>query len=315
MSAGLVVCLSDYPAELVGGWLTGADVEVVVTDRDTPLRALHSVLRRADVVIADAARRLFLDPAAIQLLDNCRLLIVPAVGIEGSLDVAAAGARGLSIVNAPGYNADAVADWTVGAIIDALRRPADLRTTGWVGQPLGRELGAVTVGLLGHGAIGKAVERRLQGFGGRVLHTTSRPPAAGQERDWVPVPELFSRCEVVSLHAPLTAATAGLVNARLLASMPDDSVLINTARGGLVVEPDLVAALRAGRPGYAVLDVFADEPLPADHPLRELDSVRLTAHVAAGTRQARERVRAVVADQLRGAFGIAGRGRQPAAAR
>jgi D-3-phosphoglycerate dehydrogenase len=310
MSAGLVVCLSDYPAELVSGWLTGADVEVVVADRDIPLRALHSVLRRADVVIADAARRLVLDRAAIQLLDNCRLVIVPAVGIEGSLDVAAAGARRLSIVNAPGYNADAVADWTVGAIIGALRRPADLRTTGWVGRPLGRELGAVTVGLLGHGAIGKAVERRLNGFGGTVLHTTSRP-AAGRDQGWVALPDLFSSCDVVSLHAPLTPATAGLVDARRLSTMPDDSVLINTARGGLVVESDLVAALRAGRPSYAVLDVFADEPLPADHPLRELDSVLLTPHIAAGTRQARERVRTVVADQLRRAFGIADNVPQP----
>ncbi|WP_051265593.1 NAD(P)-dependent oxidoreductase [Nakamurella lactea] len=300
---GVLVCLSDYPDELVRQWVPGA-VEVVVAERELPVTAAYSALRRADVVIADAARRLVLDAPAIGQLDRCRLVVVPAVGIEVSLDVTAAGERGLRIVNAAGYNADAVADWTVAAIIDALRRPRDLRETGWVAQPLGRELGSVTVGLVGHGAIGRAVERRLNGFGTTVLHTTSRPPADGTDPGWVSLPELFAASDVVSLHAPLTPATAGMVDAPLLASMPADSILINTARGALVVEPDLVAALRIGRPATAVLDVFAEEPLPADHPLRELDSVRLTPHVAAGTWQARERVRGIVAGHLRVAFGI-----------
>lgn len=304
----MLVCLSDYPAELVRQWVCGAEIEVVVADRDLPVSALHAALRRADVVIADAARNLVLDAPAISLLDRCRLVVVPAVGIEGSLDVTAARDRGLRIVNAPGYNADAVADWTLAAMIDALRRPRDLRETGWVAAPLGRELGAVTVGLVGHGAIGQAVERRLRGFGTSVLHTTSRPPADGADPGWVSLPELFAASDVVSLHAPLTPATVGLVDAPLLASMPTDSVLINTARGGLVVESDLVAALRLGRPATAVLDVFVDEPLPAEHPLRELDSVRLTPHVAAGTLQARERVRGIVRGHLRTSFGIASAG-------
>lgn len=298
----VVVCLSDYPPELVRDWVSGT-AEVVVADRAAGWESVAPALGRAQVVIADAARRLVLDSAAIDRLDCCRLIIVPAVGIEGSLDVAAARARGLRVVNAPGYNADAVADWTVWAMLQALREPEDLRGRGWRSTPLGRELGAVRVGLLGYGAIGRAVHRRLTGFGTTVLHHTSR---RGEDPGWVELDDLFAGCDIVSLHAPLTPDTAGLVDERRLASMPQDSVLINAARGGLVVEKDLVAALRAGRPARAVLDVFAVEPLPVDSPLRALENVLLTPHIAAGTQQARGRVRILVRTHLREALGLAG---------
>lgn len=298
----VVVCLSDYPPELVRDWVSGT-AEVVVAERAAGWESVAPALGRAQVVIADAARRLVLDSDAIDRLECCRLIIVPAVGIEGSLDVVAARARGLQVVNAPGYNADAVADWTVWAMLQALREPEDLRRHGWRSTPLGRELGAIRVGLLGYGAIGRAVHRRLAGFGTTVLHHTSR---RGDDQGWVELEELFAGCDIVSLHAPLTPDTAGLVGERLLALMPQDSVLINAARGAVVVEKDLVAALRAGRPARAVLDVFAVEPLPADSPLRTLDNVLLTPHIAAGTQQARGRVRTLVRTHLREALGLAG---------
>lgn len=297
----MVVCLSDYPAELVQDWVSGA-AEVVVADRSAGLQAVSAELARAQVVIADAARRLVLDAAHLRRLKDCRLIIVPAVGVDGALDVAEAHGLGIPVVNAPGYNADAVADWTVWAMLQALREPLDLREAGWEAGALGRELGAVRVGLLGYGAIGRAVARRLAGFGTTVVHHTSR---RRDEPGWVELTELFAGCDIVSLHAPLTPATRGLVDARLLASMPDGGVLVNAARGGLVVEQDLVTALRAGRPARAVLDVFDTEPLPADSPLRELANVFLTPHVAAGTVQARQRVRAIVRSLLRQALGFA----------
>lgn len=301
---GLLLCLSDYPVELVAGWVAGSDVEVAVLDRAARPADHGELLARADVVIADAARRLVLDADAIGLLERCRLVVVPAAGIDGSVDETAAAAAGLTVLNTPGYNADAVADWTIGAIIDALRAPTDLRDSGWVASPLGRELGAVTVGLVGHGAIGRAIRRRLTGFGTNVLYTRSSPPSPSDPPGRVSLAELFTRSDVVSLHAPLTPQTAGMIGAEQFAAMPDNSVFINAARGGLVVEADLVAALRAGRPARAVLDVFVTEPLPADHPLRSLDTARLTPHVAAGTRQARQRVRAMVGAAVREAFGL-----------
>lgn len=301
-----LLCLSDYPRDLVQSWVRGLDVEVLIAAQTATIGDLTDELRRADVVIGDAARRFPLDAAAIAELDQCRLIMHPAVGLDGVLDAEAAAARGIEVQNAPGYNAEAVADWAVMAMLMLLREAVaaeqSLRTEGWARLPLGRELGALTVGIIGYGAIGRGVHQRLRGFGSEVLISDPRParvPGAQQ----VPLEDLLRRSEVLTLHAPLTASTRHLLDADRLALLPPGSVLVNAARGELVDERALVAALAAGRPQAAALDVFTVEPLAADSPLRSLPNLYLSPHVAAGTQQARARVRALVGEVVRAELG------------
>lgn len=301
-----VVCLSDYPHDLVREWAAAAGtsrpVEVILARRDQTVAELAGNLARAHVVIGDAARQFPLTAEVIGSLTHCHDLIQPSVGLDGVVDTAAARDRGIRLTNAPGYNADAVADWTVMAMLITLRGAGEadraFRADGWPQPPLGRELGAVTVGLVGHGAIGRAVHRRLRGFGTRVLCHTPRPTPGPDAPVFVDLDSVLADSDVVSLHAPLTAQTRNMINTDRLARMPSGSVLVNASRGPLVDESALVAALADGHLAAAALDVFATEPLPADSPLRGLPQVFLTPHVAAGTQQARVRVRRIVADAL-----------------
>ncbi|ACQ79942.1 D-isomer specific 2-hydroxyacid dehydrogenase NAD-binding [Beutenbergia cavernae DSM 12333] len=307
MSA-VLVCLSDYPRDLVEGWVADGDVEVVLARRGAPMAEVLPDLERADVVIGDAARTFPLDGAVLARMRRCRLLVHPAVGLDGVVDLDAARAHGITVVNAPGYNAEAVADWTLMAMLLMLRdgtaADRDLREHGWHARPLGRELGAMTVGIVGYGAIGRAVHRRLRGFGATVLLTDSRPVPPGDALDGrqVELDDLLGGSDVVTLHAPLTDTTRHLLDARRLARMRDGSVLVNAARGELVDEVALAAAIEAGRPAAAALDVFATEPLPPSSPLLALENVYASPHIAAGTVQARQRVRALVGDAVRGAL-------------
>ncbi|MGO1974036.1 MAG: 2-hydroxyacid dehydrogenase [Propionibacteriaceae bacterium] len=301
-----VVCLSDYPHALVSEWASAAGtnrpVEVVLARRDQTVADLADDLARAHVVIGDAARRFPLTAAVINSLAHCRDLIQPSVGLDGVVDTAAARERGIRVTNAPGYNADAVADWTVMAMLitlrGAVRADRELRRGDWPQPPLGRELGAVTVGLIGYGAIGQAVHRRLRGFGTRVLCHTPHPPVGADAPSFVSLDTLLADSDAVSLHAPLTERTRAMISSDRLARMRTGSVLVNASRGALVDEAALVTALTDGHLAAAALDVFATEPLPADSPLRDLPQVFLTPHLAAGTEQARVRVRRLVADAL-----------------
>lgn len=301
-----VVCLSDYPYELVTAWATAAGsrrpVEVVLAGRDQTIADLADDLARAHVVIGDAARRFALTADVFDSLAHCREVIQPSVGLDGVVDTTAAAERGVRVTNAPGYNADAVADWTLMAMLITLRGATsterEFRAGGWPQPALGRELGAVTVGLVGYGAIGRAVARRLSGFGTRVLCHTPRPPLTGDGPTFVDLDSLLAGSDVISLHAPLTERTRSMINADRLARMRPGSILVNASRGPLVDESALVDALHDGHLAAAALDVFATEPLAGDSPLRRMDQVFLTPHVAAGTDQARVRVRALVADSL-----------------
>lgn len=301
----VLVCLSDYPRELLASWVKGVDVEVVTVPTGADLAAMLPDLARADVVIGDAARRFALDASVLAQLERCRLVFHPAVGLDGVIDLEAARAHGIEVRSAPGYNADAVADWTVMAMLLGLRGAVaadrDMRAQGWHRRPLGRELGAVTVGIVGYGAIGRGVRRRLAGFGSTVLVTDERE-VNDPDVEQTSLDDLLQRADVVTLHAPLLGSTRHMIGAERLASMREGSVLVNAARGGLVDEAALAAALTHGRPAVAVLDVFETEPLPASSPLLALENVVLSPHVAAGTEQARQHVRALVGDAVREFF-------------
>jgi phosphoglycerate dehydrogenase-like enzyme len=215
-----------------------------------------------------------------------RLRLVHKLGAGvNTIDVDAATARGVAVANMPGANAPSVAEGTLLLMLAALRRLPELdRATragrGWPSDPsLGetvRDIASCTVGLVGYGNIAKQVERILVAMGAEVLHTSTRDDGSS---GWRTLPELLAHSDIVSLHLPLTDATAGLLGRDALEQMKDDAVLINTSRGPVVDEAALVDALRGGTLAAAGLDVFAVEPVPADNPLLALPNVVLTPHV------------------------------------
>jgi phosphoglycerate dehydrogenase-like enzyme len=217
---------------------------------------------------------------------NLRLIQKIGSGVN-TIDLAAAAARGIAVCNLPGTNAQAVAEMAVLLMLSALRRlPLLDRATragdGWRLDPALQdsfhELGGRTVGLVGYGAIPRALAPLLRAFGCPILYTgrAPKPEALGE---WRALPSLLAESDVVSLHVPLTPETANMIDAAALSRMKSGAVLVNTARGGLVDQDALVAALSGGRIGAAGLDVFATEPAGADNPLFALPNVVVAPHV------------------------------------
>lgn len=242
------------------------------------------------------------EPVPLDRFPALRVVANFGVGYD-RIDVAGCAAKGVTVTNTPGVLDAATADLAFGLMM-AVRREivvADrfVRSAGWSGSwsesGLAEELSGSTLGIVGLGRIGSALARRAPGFDLRVLYTQRRRTDSelGEFRE---LDELLAESELVSLHAPLTPETEGLIDARRLALLRDGAVLVNTARGELVDEQALVAELVSGRIS-AGLDVFAHEPeVPAE--LLELPNVVLTPHIGSATRQTREAMTRLVVDNI-----------------
>ncbi|GAA0221455.1 phosphoglycerate dehydrogenase [Cryptosporangium japonicum] len=218
-----------------------------------------------------------------------RAVVRTGVGYD-SVDVAAARRRGISVSNLPGVNANAVAEFTIGLILDASRHLVGLATGVAAGRwprTDGHELRGSTLGLVGFGATARAVVPLARAFGMTVLCSTPRVAEAVPGVEFVDLPTLLARSDVVSLHAALTGTTRGLIDARALAAMKPTALLVNTARGPLVDEVALADAVRTGRIAGAALDVTTVEPLPADSVLRGVAGITVYPHMAGQTAEAR----------------------------
>ncbi len=241
-----------------------------------------------------------------------------SVGVD-HIDLAAATARALPVGHTPGVLTETTADLTFALLLAAARRipEADrfVRDGGWrperVWEPdllLGRDVHGATLGVVGLGAIGRAVARRALGFGMRVLAWSRTPRPLGDLEGHVEtatLPELLARADFVSVHVALAPETRGLLGARALGTMKPGAVLVNTARGGIVDEHALAAALRTGRLAAAGLDVFASEPLERTSPLLGLPNVVLTPHIGSASGATRSRMAELAVDNLLAA--LAGR--------
>lgn len=231
-----------------------------------------------------------------------------SVGFD-HIDVAAARARGLVVTNTPGVLDAAVADFAMLLILAAMRRLLEydrVVRAGWgqsfgFGEFLGREAAGRTLGILGMGRIGQALARRARAFDMTVIYHNRRPVAdlpPGVEAEHVPaLDDFLARAEVLSLHAPMTPATAGLLNARTIALLPPGAVVVNTARGGLVEDEALIAALRSGHVSAAGLDVFSGEPRP-DPRYATLPNVVLAPHMGSATEAARTAMAMLCLDNI-----------------
>jgi phosphoglycerate dehydrogenase-like enzyme len=259
-------------------------------------------LGAADLIIGDWTHELRLDAGALDGAPRCRAIVQPTAGVQ-TIDVAHAAALGIPVANAPGTNDRAVAEWTVMAILillkDVRHHDAGVRAGRWEMVSAAErgvyELADRTVGIVGLGRIGQAVARRLAAFEPRqIVYADLHPAPADTERELgatrVELDRLCSISDVITLHVPLTSASAALIDARRLALLSPHTVLVNAARGAVVDEAALVAALRAGGLRAAALDVFATEPPSPDDPLLQRSDVLLSPHLSGSTNEARERM-------------------------
>lgn len=228
----------------------------------------------------------------LERLPNLKFIAVSRGG-PVSIDIQAARDHKVLVVNTPGRNASAVAEFTIGAILAETRLirsgHESLRAGEWRGDlyradRTGRELGEMTVGVVGYGAIGSRVVKLLKAFGCRILVADPYVQISAQDRndavEHVALADLLKRADVVTLHARVTPETTGFIGRDALAVMKKNAYLINTARGPLLDYEALYEALSEGQLAGAMLDTFAIEPVPADWPLLQLPNVTLTPHIA-----------------------------------
>src|SRR3954471_9384470 len=216
------------------------------------------------------------DPLTARVLEHAermRIISKWGVGTDG-IDKEAAAALGIKVTNTPAVFGDEVADVALAYLVMVARQlhriDASVRSGGWFKHE-GRSVSGKTAGVAGFGSIGQAIGRRAQGFGMTVVAHDVVAPADTFGVELVDRDELFGRSDALILACPLTPETRHMVNAESLALLPRGAYVVNVARGPLVDEPALVEALRSGHVEAAALDVFEEEPLPADSPLREFE--------------------------------------------
>ncbi len=274
----------------------------------TPREAVVGRCLRADIVITN---KVSFDAATIAALPRLRLICIAATGMN-HIDLEVAAARGIEVRNAAGYSTHSVTEAAVGAAI-ALRRQSAYYDryvkTAYAGAArqfhFGRathQLHGAAWGIVGLGAIGHEVARIAAALGCRVSYTSTSGVAREEPYPALPLDELLRTSDIVSIHTPLTPQTQGLIGARELALMKPSAILINVARGGIVDERALAAALDGGHLAGAALDVFASEPLERDNPLlgvRDPDRLLLSPHNAWSTAEAVEVLVECIAGNIR----------------
>lgn len=229
-----------------------------------------------------------IDEAALQAADRLKVIARYGVGLD-NVDLATTEAKGIVVTYTPGANAVSVAELTIGLLLSLARHIPEAASAARKGEwprLTGLTLEGKTVGLLGLGAIGKQVARRLSGFDCRVLAydpVSDAEFAAQHAVSLLSLDEVLSEADFVSLHMPLLPETRGLVNADFIRKMKPGAYLINTARGELVDEAALVAAIKDKRLRGAALDVFSQEPPSPDNPLLSLPEVIVTPHCGSHT--------------------------------
>ena len=287
-----------------------------------PLRAAHDVLY--DPQLVDDAPRLLQEAATadalvvrnrtqvrgalLAALTRCTVVGRLGVGLD-NIDVPGCEAQGMQVIPATGANALSVAEYVVTTALMLLRgayqSSAAVAQGGWprAGLSSGREIAGKTMGLLGFGSIGQLTARLARGLGMQVLAhdalmAADHPAFSECGVRGVGLDELINTSDVLSLHVPLVDGTRGLFNAERLALMKRGAVLINTARGGIVDEVALAAALKSGHLGGAAIDVFGTEPLPASPHFDGCPNLVLTPHIAGVSAESNERVSFLIADKV-----------------
>ena len=302
--AGMKVVITDYTfpsLEIEEEILQSAGFEVVAGQCKTA-ETLIPLVSDADAVIAQFAP---VKADVIAAMSRARVIVRYGIGVD-NVDLDAARARGIPVCNVPDYCIDEVADHTLAFILATTRQvvPNTLRVRAGkpgLATPLDRMLTLrhLTVGIVGFGRIGREVAARLRAFKCRVLvHDPAISPSEIEKHGCHPVElsRIFAESELITLHCPSTAQTRGMINRETLGLMRPGVILINVARGDLVDPTALTESLRQGHVAAAALDVFNPEPIPADHPILQLDNVIVASHIASASVPAVRKLRETAAN-------------------
>ncbi|WP_371186723.1 D-2-hydroxyacid dehydrogenase [Thalassotalea maritima] len=262
--------------------------------------------RFADVIITN---KVIISADMMSQLPKLRLICIAATGTN-NVDLVAAKRHGIAVCNVSGYSTSSVSQYVFAMLLEHMQKSseyiASVRTDKWQNSPVFchfespiEELAGQTIALIGYGEIARAVERIARAFSMQVI-IAERQHESRIRPGRVAFEQALAQADVVSLHAPLSAATENLINAETLALMKRSAILINTARGGLVNSEHLLSALKLKRIKAAILDVLENEPPNADHPLiaHKLDNLYITGHIAWGSQQAQQRLIDGIADNI-----------------
>jgi len=281
--------------------------DLVLYPTSTPEEALERV-RDTDILIINKVK---VTAELIDAAPQLKLICEAATGVN-NIDLEAAARKGIPVRNVAGYSTDSVAQLCFTQILSlaapVARYDSSIKDGSYSRSGLftdvktpWMELAGKTIGIIGMGTIGRKVAGIANAFGMDVIYFSTSGTAHCTEYPCVSLEELLRRSDVVSIHAPLNQATSGLLRAEELALMKRSAILVNAARGGIVVEKDLADAISDGTISGAAVDVFCVEPIPEDHPyLHTLrpDRLLLTPHVAWASAEALERLVKGIADNI-----------------
>lgn len=279
---------------------------ITVYDR-TSAEETVSRIGHAEIVLTN---KTLITESVLELCPSIRYIGVLATGYN-VVDLKACSSRGIIVTNVPGYSTRAVAQFVFALLLEIcshVRLHGDsVRRGDWITSPDFCywkaplvELDGKTLGIFGYGSIGRTVAQIAQSIGMNVLCCTRSPDKIPAGSGVFPVDreQLFAGSDVISLHTPLTEETENLINRQTLARMKDGVIIINTARGPLVNEADMRQALECGKVGAYGADVVCREPMATDNPLKDAPNCILTPHIAWATKEARQRLMGIAADNI-----------------
>ena len=280
--------------------------QLTVYDRTPPERVVERIGNAAAVF----TNKTLVSREHLALCPSVKFVGVLATGYN-VVDVAAASERGIPVCNVPGYGTMAVAQFATALLLELChhvgKHSDDARSGSWAKHPdfcywLNPlvELDGKTLGIVGFGRIGQAFARIAQALGMSVLACANHPDLRLESDTlrYATLDEIYAQADVISLHCPLQESTQAMIDGAAIARMKPGVLLINTARGQLIVEQDLADALNSGRVAGAALDVLSSEPPAADNPLLTASNCLITPHIAWATKEARERIIATAAENL-----------------
>ncbi len=268
--------------------------------------AIAELLPKANALVIRSATKVTAD--TLEKAPNLKLVIRAGEGTD-NIDKAACASKGVKVANTPGANNNSAAEHAIALMMTVLRNTAAANQTmkngGWdKSKYTGLELANKKVGIVGFGRIGQIVAKRLQGFEPEIhffdpFMEKSDIPNTHKANT---LEDIFSTCDVITLHTPLMDKTKGMITEELLKKMHSNAILVNASRGGIVDETALEKVLKEKTIRGAGFDVFATEPLEENSPLRKLENLILTPHLGAGTEEAQIRVGEMAAHQLKEFF-------------
>ena len=283
--------------------------ELTVYDRTALTESPLIAERIGDAEIA-VTNKTPITRSVIDACPNLRAIAVLATGYN-VVDTAYAREKDIPVMNVPAYGTDNVAQYAIALLLEACSQVGHHDRSVHAGEwtrsidfcywqkPL-IEVSGKTAGIIGFGRIGQAVARILSAMNVRVLAYSRSERAEGRAlADYVPLDTLFQKSDFIFLHCPLTPETDGIINAANIAKMKDGVIIVNNGRGQLIVEEDLAAALTSGKVAYAAVDVASTEPIAAENPLLHAPNCIITPHISWATKEARERIMQMTADNVR----------------